>query len=83
MHGPRRQQAGSAGAPARTRATLLAAVSRVARVRAILGSAMVLLALLAWEGLERGWWADALHPLLGEAAERLREADRVKRGWQA
>jgi NitT/TauT family transport system permease protein len=39
--------------------------------RAILGTVMVLLALLAWEGLERGWWADALHPLLGEAAERL------------
>jgi ABC-type nitrate/sulfonate/bicarbonate transport system permease component len=39
--------------------------------RAILGSAMVLLALLAWEGLERGWWADALRPLLGESAERL------------
>jgi len=39
--------------------------------RAILGSAMVLMALLAWEGLERGWWADALHPLLGESAERL------------
>jgi NitT/TauT family transport system permease protein len=32
---------------------------------------MVLMALLAWEGLERGWWADALRPLLGEAAERL------------
>jgi NitT/TauT family transport system permease protein len=39
--------------------------------RAILGTVMVLTALLAWEGLERGWWADALHPLLGEAAERL------------
>jgi ABC-type nitrate/sulfonate/bicarbonate transport system permease component len=39
--------------------------------RAILGSAMVLMALLAWEGLERGWWADALYPLVGEAAERL------------
>jgi NitT/TauT family transport system permease protein len=39
--------------------------------RAILGSAMVLMALLAWEGLDRGWWAVALHPLLGEAAERL------------
>ena len=39
--------------------------------RAILGSAMVLMALLAWEGLERGWWADALRPLLGESAERL------------
>jgi NitT/TauT family transport system permease protein len=39
--------------------------------RAILGTAMVLMALFAWEGLERGWWADALRPLLGEAAERL------------
>jgi ABC-type nitrate/sulfonate/bicarbonate transport system permease component len=39
--------------------------------RAILGTVMVLMALLAWEGLERGWWADALRPLLGEAAERL------------
>jgi ABC-type nitrate/sulfonate/bicarbonate transport system permease component len=39
--------------------------------RAILGSAMVLLALLVWEGLERGWWADAMHPILGESAERL------------
>jgi NitT/TauT family transport system permease protein len=39
--------------------------------RAILGTMMVLLTLLAWEGLERGWWADALRPLLGEAAERL------------
>jgi ABC-type nitrate/sulfonate/bicarbonate transport system permease component len=39
--------------------------------RAVLGTTMVLMALLAWEGLERGWWADALRPLLGEAAERL------------
>ena len=39
--------------------------------RAILGTVMVLMALLAWEGLERGWWADALHPILGESAERL------------
>jgi len=39
--------------------------------RAILGIVMVLLALLVWEGLERGWWADALHPVLGESAERL------------
>jgi NitT/TauT family transport system permease protein len=39
--------------------------------RAILGTVMVLMALLVWEGLERGWWADALHPLLGESAERL------------
>jgi NitT/TauT family transport system permease protein len=39
--------------------------------RAILGTVMVLMTLLVWEGLERGWWADALHPLLGESAERL------------
>jgi len=39
--------------------------------RAILGTVMVLMALLVWEGLERGWWADALHPILGESAERL------------
>jgi ABC-type nitrate/sulfonate/bicarbonate transport system permease component len=39
--------------------------------RAILGTLMVLLTLLAWEGLERGWWADALRPVLGETAERL------------
>jgi ABC-type nitrate/sulfonate/bicarbonate transport system permease component len=39
--------------------------------RAILGTVMVLMALLAWEGLERGWWADALYPILGESAERL------------
>jgi NitT/TauT family transport system permease protein len=39
--------------------------------RAILGTVMVLLFLLAWEGFARGWWADALRPLLGEPAERL------------
>src|SRR5215467_2085230 len=39
--------------------------------RAILGTVMVLLFLLGWEGLARGWWADALRPLLGESAERL------------
>jgi NitT/TauT family transport system permease protein len=38
--------------------------------RAILGAAIVLLFLLAWEGLERGWWADALRPLIGASAER-------------
>src|SRR5262249_57117968 len=39
--------------------------------RAILGALMVLLFLVAWEGLERGWWAHLLHPLLGAPAERL------------
>jgi ABC-type nitrate/sulfonate/bicarbonate transport system permease component len=40
--------------------------------RAIRGTLMVLLFLIAWEGLERGWWADALRPLLGDSAERLK-----------
>jgi NitT/TauT family transport system permease protein len=31
---------------------------------------MVILFLIAWEGLERGWWARLLHPLLGASAER-------------
>jgi ABC-type nitrate/sulfonate/bicarbonate transport system permease component len=39
--------------------------------RATLGTIMVLMTLIFWEGLERGWWADALHPVLGESAERL------------
>jgi NitT/TauT family transport system permease protein len=43
-----------------------------AHERAILGTLMVLLVLLAWEGLERGWWADALRPLLGDSAERFK-----------
>jgi NitT/TauT family transport system permease protein len=39
--------------------------------RAILGGAMVLLFLLAWEGFERGWWTELLRPLLGASAERF------------
>ena len=42
----------------------------VAHERAILGALMVVLFLVAWEGLERGWWARLLHPLLGASAER-------------
>jgi ABC-type nitrate/sulfonate/bicarbonate transport system permease component len=42
----------------------------VAHERAILGALMVILFLVAWEGLERGWWARMLHPLLGASAER-------------
>jgi NitT/TauT family transport system permease protein len=38
--------------------------------RAILGTLMVVLFLLAWEGFARGWWAQLLHPLLGAASER-------------
>src|SRR5262245_57417655 len=40
--------------------------------RAILGTLTLLLFLIAWEGLERGWWADTLRLLLGDSAERLR-----------
>ncbi|MET0472275.1 MAG: ABC transporter permease, partial [Xanthobacteraceae bacterium] len=42
----------------------------VAHERAILGTLIVILFLVAWEGLERGWWACLLHPLLGASAER-------------
>src|SRR5919109_4405071 len=38
--------------------------------RAILGTMVVVLFLLAWEGFERGWWAELLRPLLGASAER-------------
>src|SRR5262249_31049509 len=44
----------------------------LAHERAILGTFVVMLFLIGWEGLERGWWADALRPLLGALAERLR-----------
>jgi ABC-type nitrate/sulfonate/bicarbonate transport system permease component len=39
--------------------------------RVILGMLVVMLFLIGWEGLERGWWADVLRPLLGAPAERL------------
>jgi NitT/TauT family transport system permease protein len=42
----------------------------LANERAVLGTLAMLLFLLAWEGLERGWWADLLRPLLGASAER-------------
>ncbi len=38
--------------------------------RAVLGVLVVVLFLIFWEGLVRGWWADALRPLIGVAAER-------------
>jgi len=44
----------------------------IAHERAILGTLVVVLFLVAWEGLERGWWARLLHPLLGPSAERWR-----------
>ena len=40
--------------------------------RVLLGLFMVGLFLLFWEGLARGWWADLLQPLIGEASNRLR-----------
>jgi NitT/TauT family transport system permease protein len=42
----------------------------LAHERAILGTLVVVLFLLAWEGLERGWWADLVRPLLGASADR-------------
>src|SRR5262249_28363239 len=41
-----------------------------AHERAILGSLAVALFLLAWEGLERGWWAQLLQPVIGASAAR-------------
>ena len=38
----------------------------------ILGITGAVLLVLVWEGLGRGWWADLLHPLLGQRAEALR-----------
>lgn len=38
--------------------------------RVILGVLVVTLFLIAWEGLERGWWATLLSPILGASAER-------------
>lgn len=38
--------------------------------RIILGALVVVIFLLFWEGLERGWWADLLRPLMGDLAER-------------
>jgi NitT/TauT family transport system permease protein len=40
--------------------------------RAILGGLAVLVFLVFWEGLARGWWADLLTPLIGRAADSLR-----------
>jgi ABC-type nitrate/sulfonate/bicarbonate transport system permease component len=38
--------------------------------RVILGTVVIILFLLFWEGLERGWWADLLRPLIGATADR-------------
>jgi NitT/TauT family transport system permease protein len=38
--------------------------------RAILGTTVVVLFLVFWEGAERGWWADLLRPLIGPSAAR-------------
>jgi ABC-type nitrate/sulfonate/bicarbonate transport system permease component len=38
--------------------------------RVILGALVVVLFLFFWEGLERGWWADLLRPLIGASADR-------------
>jgi NitT/TauT family transport system permease protein len=40
--------------------------------RAILGVGAIVLFLVFWEGLERGWWSDLLRPVIGAEAERWR-----------
>jgi len=42
----------------------------LAHERVILGILVTVAFLLAWEGLERGWWADLMRPFLGAAADR-------------
>jgi NitT/TauT family transport system permease protein len=37
----------------------------------ILGSCAVFIFLVLWEGMSRGWWAQALAPILGDAARGL------------
>ena len=44
----------------------------LAHERAILGVAALIVVLVVWEGLGRGWWADLLSPLIGRSAEALR-----------
>jgi len=41
-----------------------------ARERAILGTLVIVLFLLFWEGLERGWWSELLRPFVGASADR-------------
>ena len=43
----------------------------MAHERAILGVMVVIAFLVFWEGLSQGWWADALRPLIGRAANGL------------
>jgi NitT/TauT family transport system permease protein len=40
--------------------------------RLLLGSFAMILFLIAWEGIARGWWADLLAPVLGVHADVLR-----------
>jgi NitT/TauT family transport system permease protein len=42
----------------------------LAHERAVLGVTVVVVFLIFWEGLERGWWADVLRPLIGAGADR-------------
>src|SRR5271167_2647498 len=54
-----------------TAATRTPARLYLAHERAILGTIVVVLFLVLWEGFERGWWADMLRPLLGPQAARF------------
>jgi len=39
---------------------------------AVTGTIVLVVILVFWEGLSRGWWADLLTPVVGDAAQRLR-----------
>jgi ABC-type nitrate/sulfonate/bicarbonate transport system permease component len=55
---------------ARPKPSLALAWRSEERERAILGTLVVVLFLLFWEGLERGWWAELLRPFIGASADR-------------
>jgi ABC-type nitrate/sulfonate/bicarbonate transport system permease component len=59
----------SASSTARRRPLLRA---YLAHERAILSVVVLILFLIVWEGLMRGWWADLLGPIIDASAERLR-----------
>lgn len=44
----------------------------LAHEQAVLGTAMVVLFFVFWEGLSRGWWSELLAPLIGSSAEALK-----------
>ena len=55
----------------------------LAHERAILAALVVMLFLIGWEGLECGWWADLLRPLLGAEALAVSDAAAARAAYIA